>query len=168
MRIKRIAALAGAAATMALGAGGAAAPSAMAVSCWGDWCSGQDPMATGCAADAETLAWVDADASTGRLELRWSPTCKTAWARWEQFSRGWSVGGAPYELRTVQDTGYMQTLSYGDGVGGPQDNSTTWTPMVYSPHHGVKAEALVACGDATLFSAAMDCAMNGKIDTDMK
>jgi hypothetical protein len=81
---------------------------------------------------------------------------------------GWSLGSAPYVLRTVQDTGYTQTLSYGDGVGAPPDGSTTWSPMIYSPQHGVKAEVLVSCGDATLFAAAMDCAMNGKIDTEMK
>jgi Protein of unknown function (DUF2690) len=168
MSVKRRCGVVAATAAVVCGSWAVAAPRAMAVSCWGDWCSGQDPMTSGCAADAETLAAVDADQSAGRLELRWSPTCKTAWARWEQFPRGWDLGSAPYELRTVQDTGYMQTLSYGDGVGAPDENTTTWTPMVYSPEHQVKAEALVSCGDVSLFRAAMDCAINGRIDTDMK
>jgi len=143
----------------------ASAPSAMAVSCWGHWCSGQDPMATGCGADARTIAYRD-DIVGARLELRWSPTCKAGWARWHQYPRGWNMGTVPYVIRTVQDTGYTQTLDL--GVGGVDDNETVWSPMVYSPKHGIKAEALVSCGDMTLFSTAMDCAMNGKISTDMK
>lgn len=63
-------------------------------------------MASGCAADDRTIAATDAPSSSGRLELRWSPTCKTTWARCQQYPRGWSLGNSVYALRTMQDTGY--------------------------------------------------------------
>jgi hypothetical protein len=63
--------LAGLGATCLLVAGAAVstAPTAGAapVSCWGDYCSGQDPMVTGCAADAVTVAAVQL--VDGRLEV---------------------------------------------------------------------------------------------------
>src|SRR4051794_33445734 len=64
--------------TVAITAG---ATSARAASCWGDWCSGQDPMATGCANGAYAVAHLQLPWVSQRLELRWSPTCQTNWAR---------------------------------------------------------------------------------------
>ena len=61
-------------------------PQVEAVGCYGDYCSGKDPVAMGCDADGQTLAWKDL--SGARLELRWSPTCKTEWARWQQYPLG--------------------------------------------------------------------------------
>jgi hypothetical protein len=143
----------------------AMAPNARAgVGCYGDYCSGMDPASTGCAADAQTVAWEDLVGA--RLELRWSPACKTNWARYQQYPRGWYLGNAPLALRAVQDTGYTQTLDY--GVGSVQENTTTWSPMIYSPVHLVHAELLVYCGDATLLGAAADCAANGVIKTDAR
>lgn len=145
---------------------GVGAGSASAASCYGDYCSGKDPAATGCAADAVTLA-VREDVVGARLDMRWSRICKTAWARWQQYPRGWNLGTVLLELRTVQDTGYTQRRSWPD-MSGPGDNTTSWSPMVYSPHHGVRAEAVVSCGGMTLIDAAFDCATNGKIETAMK
>lgn len=99
-----------------------------------------------------------------RLDMRWSKTCKTAWARRRQYPRRWNLGTVLLELRTVQDTGYVQQRVWADMSG----NTTSWSPMVYSPHHGVKAEAIVSCGGMTLIDAAFDCATNGKIETAMK
>jgi len=129
----------------------------------GDWCSGQDPQVTGCAADAQTVAWEDLPGA--RLEVRWSPTCKTNWARYQQYPRGWYMGNVPVTLRAVQDTGYMQSHVYGEN-NPPAEGTTTWTPMIYSPVHKVRAEIVVWCGDMTLFKAAMDCAINGVVSTD--
>lgn len=138
-----------------------ASPAHADVGCWGDYCSGMDPQATGCSADAITVAFVDIEAA--RLELRWSPTCKTNWARYQQYPRGWYLGSAPVELRAVQDTGYTQRLDY--GVNGVEDGSTTWTPMIYSPVRWVHAELVVQCGGISLLDAAFDCATNGLIKT---
>jgi hypothetical protein len=139
----------------------APAPQGSSVGCYGDYCSGRDPVQTGCDRDARTVAWKDAVAV--RLEVRWSPRCKTNWARLQQFPRGnWYLGSVPLELRAVQDTGYTQTKSYGLN-GAP--NGATWSPMIYSPVHGVKAQLLVTCGDGSPIRAAFDCATNGRIET---
>lgn len=145
---------------------GAGAGTAQAASCFGDYCSGQDPAATGCAADAETIA-VEEDVVGARLDMRWSRTCKTAWARWQQYPRGWNLGTVLLELRTVQDTGYVQSKTWPE-MRGPGDNTTSWSSMVYSPNHGVKAQALLTCGGMTLLDTAFDCATQGKIETAMK
>src|SRR3569833_2203729 len=63
-----------------------AATASAAVGCYGDYCSGQDPQVTGCAADSQTVAFDDL--SGARIEVRWSPTCKTNWARWQQYPVG--------------------------------------------------------------------------------
>jgi Protein of unknown function (DUF2690) len=127
--------------SIVVGAGVVAPPAHAGVGCWGDWCSGRDPQATGCSADAYTVAAVDVTGA--RLELRWSPTCKTNWARYIQYPRGWFMGNIPLELRAVQDTGYTQRLSYGvNGTG----TGTTWTPMIYSPVHLVRAQMVYQCG----------------------
>jgi hypothetical protein len=126
------------------------------VGCYGDYCSGQDPMTTRCADDAVTTAYSDITAA--RVEVRWSPTCRTNWARYVQYPRGWYFGNVPIELRAVQDTGYTQRLAFdvnGDPVGtshtfthDPNRGVTgaAWTPMIYSPVHLVRAELVVACG----------------------
>jgi hypothetical protein len=146
---------------VAIGVEQVTAPKAHAasVTCYGDYCSGQDPKTTGCAADAVTLAWKDL--SGARLDLRWSPTCKTEWARWQQYPLG-IKSDMPMQLGAVQDTGYTQSITYdvnGPGVG------TTWTPMIYSPVHLVKAVAKIDCGSDSLLGTAVDCAMNGKVET---
>lgn len=107
------------------------------VTCYGDYCSGQDPEETGCAADAITVDWVDLESA--RLDLRWSPTCKTNWARYEQYPRGWYFGEHAIELRAVQDTGYTQRNN--NDVEGLSEG-THWTPMIYSPVRLVKAEVV--------------------------
>lgn len=150
---------------LALTATAMEAPSASAASCWGDWCSGEDPVATARANDARTIAYRE-DIVGARLELRWSPTCKTAWARWHQYPRGWNMGTVVLELATIQDTGYVQKVNL-EGRNAPKDNDTSWSPMVYSPDHGVKAAALVSCGGMSLMDAAFDCATGGRIETAM-
>ncbi len=132
---------------------------AASVTCYGDYCSGQDPVATGCATDAVTFAWVDL--SGARLDLRWSPTCKTEWARWQQYP-GFS-GDTPWQLSAIQDTGYTQSITY--DINGPAAGTTTWTPMIYSPVHLVKAEAEIECGSDTLLGAALNCLTSSKVDT---
>ena len=48
-------------------------------------CDGEDPQTAGCNADAYTVTSADIKTSTnrvvGRVDLRWSPKCKTNWAR---------------------------------------------------------------------------------------
>lgn len=137
-----------------------AAEPAHAVGCWGDYCSGEDPMSTGCGDDAVTLSAVDLVGA--RLELRWSATCKTNWARWQQYPRGWSMSDIPLTVYAEQDTGYTQVLDF--GLEGAEEG-TYWSPMIYSPVHMVRAGATLWCGDRGLLASAFDCATEGKETT---
>ena len=131
------------------------------VSCYGDYCSGQDPAATGCDRDAVTVASLPIDTGAGQLDLRWSPTCQTNWARWQQYPTGWCLNCTPLALLAVQDTGYQQELDWFDNGTSPTDGSTSWTHMIYSPVHAVYAAVMMPCGGDTLLGAAVDCAANG-------
>lgn len=104
---------------------------AEAVSCWGDWCSGTNPEATGCSAGAYTVASQGVYGTSSTLELRWSPTCKTNWAR---ISAAYGTH-YPSKLHTVQcATGYRQS-------GVVQSNASySWTRQIYSPVKKVRAE----------------------------
>ena len=142
-------------------------------SCYGDYCSGKDPMASRCASGSKTLA--AKELSGARLELRWSSKCKTEWARWIQYPEGLK-SDLPVALSAVQDTGYRQTANY-DVNGDPENSSasstsggitTSWTPMIYSPVHLVRAVAIIQCGSDSLLGTAVDCALNGKVETAAK
>jgi hypothetical protein len=113
-----------------------AAPSAQAVTCYGDYCSGQDPEGSGCSADATTTAHARIPGTLVNVELRWSPTCKTNWAR-----TTWDADPAS-ALRAVQcPTGYTQGYS---GTNG----SFYWSKMIYSPSMGVSARWIGPPGSA--------------------
>ena len=98
---------------------------AFAVSCYGDYCSGQDPLSTGCSADAYTVHTASVYGTNGAstVEIRWSPTCKTNWAR---------VNWVTTNVKAVQQTGYTQGYSSNNGT-------TAWSKMIYSPTLCVKA-----------------------------
>ncbi len=66
------------------------AHSAQAATCSGYGCDGKDPAATGCSSGAETVkskyievyvASKESEERVGRLDLRYSPSCRTNWAR---------------------------------------------------------------------------------------
>jgi len=120
---------------LSVAAFGVFAPSANAaqasVGCWGDYCSGRDPMQTGCGNDAYTVAAHNEQYAS--LQIRWSPTCKTNWARLVVYPTGRHtfIYGS---LFAHQDTGYEQSTTTPFSNGG-----TYWTPMIYSPTHCVKA-----------------------------
>jgi disulfide bond formation protein DsbB len=102
-----------------------------AASCWGDWCSGTDPRATGCDIGARSVASARIPGTWAYIELYWSPTCKTNWARvpvsWGSYY--------PWQLRAVQClTNYTQS-------GVVASNAThSWTRQIYSPVKRVRAE----------------------------
>ncbi|MGA5824167.1 DUF2690 domain-containing protein, partial [Kitasatospora sp. NPDC094028] len=64
-----------------------------AVSCSGYSCDGWEPDQSGCANDAvtpsgESVAIMSGNATVGWIELRYSPTCRTAWARVRSYYWG--------------------------------------------------------------------------------
>jgi hypothetical protein len=113
---------------------------ANAVGCYGDWCSGRDPQAMGCANDAYTVAHARIPGTSTLVELRWSPTCKANWAR---VAAGYGRA-YPSKLRAVQRvSGYSQ-------VGVVASNASySWTRMIYSPTRCVYAAWTGAPGVAS-------------------
>ncbi|MFJ4187198.1 DUF2690 domain-containing protein [Kitasatospora sp. NPDC089509] len=102
-------------ATLALAMSGAvlaAVPASAATSCYASSCTGLDPATTTCANDAVTVL------TDGPLELRYSPSCRAAWARDQH-----AVPGESVSIRNHQgDYWDYGTTNYGGG--------NTWSAMV--------------------------------------
>lgn len=123
------------------------APAPLA-SCSGTGCNGKDPQTTGCGNGATTLASKDIYAYgteyyvVGKLELRYSPTCKTKWSRVTRYN---SNPAYPYARVHLQKSGSSTSSYYRAG-------STTyqfWSLQVYAP-----STAWRACGSLALSSSA--------------
>ncbi|MEU1224890.1 DUF2690 domain-containing protein [Streptomyces sp. NPDC005828] len=89
----------------------ASSPASAATSCYGSSCNGLDPAATICQNDAQTVMWGEYVA----LELRYSPTCRAAWARFKNGDEG--------EIWVQNSLGNKYAVHY-PGSG------TVWTRMV--------------------------------------
>ncbi|NHD16346.1 DUF2690 domain-containing protein [Actinopolyspora sp. BKK1] len=59
--------------------GGASSPQRAAVGCYGPSCTGENPEAMGCGADARTLEQVYINGTA--FEIRYSPACDASWGR---------------------------------------------------------------------------------------
>jgi hypothetical protein len=127
--------------------------------CYGDYCSGEDPVASGCSEGAVTLDSHVQELGGGIVELRYSPKCGTNWAKWTKYPTGWCMNCGIVGLRAVQDTGYTQSIDLTNTT--IKDGESVWSPMIYSPVKKVKAEIMNVCGDAGIVAAAFDCAVNG-------
>ncbi|MFF8839678.1 DUF2690 domain-containing protein [Streptomyces sp. NPDC015130] len=125
--------LATTASALALAASGlllTSSPASAATSCNGPDCTGRDPSTTVCQNDARTVART----SLG-TELRYSPTCRAAWAR--------QSGGTSMTVRVEGNTGLEQAVHH-SGSG------TVWTPMI--DDRGVIARA---CGHVMGFERSL-------------
>lgn len=102
---------------------------AHAVTCYGDYCSGLDPQSSGCAADAYPVA---SSTNAGvTVQLEWSPTCKTNWARVNTSTPAW--------IKAVQQGGYTQWGTFsGSGYA--------WSRQIYSPTLCVTASVQLNSG----------------------
>jgi hypothetical protein len=136
MRYRRFAAAVAAVFSLVVGMGVTAPTQAYAVSCYGDYCSGKDPEATGCAAGAVTIS--AHQAGYYRLEVRWSPTCKTNWTRLTMYASPWKWG-MDGRIYARQDTGYTQSAPFSTRDYATSA-STFWTPMIYSPVRRVRGQ----------------------------
>ncbi|MFF0556866.1 DUF2690 domain-containing protein [Streptomyces sp. NPDC004266] len=107
--------LATAASALGLAASGllfASSPASAATSCYASSCTGLDPSTTVCQNDARTVRTAD-----WGVELRYSPTCRAAWARKT------SGGSLDTEIRVRNSAGDTHGVYYG-GWG------TVYTAMV--------------------------------------
>lgn len=91
-------------ATSALLGGGvaAAAPASAATSCYASSCNGLDPGKTTCANDAKTIATGN---GSGNIQLRYSPSCRAAWARLL-----WSSGAGTIEVNNDLHNRYKASV----------------------------------------------------------
>ncbi len=79
---------------------------------------GKDPHATGCDRDGRTVA--SESNSYGKIELRWSNSCKTNWTR-VKADHSYST-----EAYLWRSSDRLFQTTYGTG--------TIWTPMLYAPN----------------------------------
>jgi hypothetical protein len=99
-----------------------AGPAQAAPTCWGDWCSGQDPYSTRCREGAYPVADSGVYGLTGmHVWLFWSPACKTNWTET-------NFGPANFQWLEARQpsTGYKQGYSSNNGVAW-------WSKQIYSP-----------------------------------
>jgi hypothetical protein len=109
---------------------------ASAASCYGNTCTGKDPVAMGCAGDARTIEQFTAGF---RVELRYSPRCDAAWAkatgttssRYRAAIHGFQSRTSPYPY-VVQATGtptpggtYSRMVSFRSWVKACQEYSAS-------------------------------------------
>ncbi|TCO61987.1 DUF2690 domain-containing protein [Actinocrispum wychmicini] len=97
-------------------AAGPAGSASASVGCHGSGCTGKDPEAQGCAADARTDQTVQPQPETYAY-LRFSPACNAAWVKTVSFSREKPIHGTVYGERwgrggqvvveCTQSTGYV-------------------------------------------------------------
>jgi len=103
---------------------------ANAAACYGFTCDGVDPLNSGCASDAYTVAGGSFTSPSGRyIELRYSPSCGSAWARW-------SVGGSTATHMTIYSYNkYNTLLNYENGHA---TGMSGWTLMVPAADKNVR------------------------------
>lgn len=106
----------------------ASSPASAATSCYASSCEGLDPAATICQNDART---VRANADWG-VELRYSPTCRTAWAR---YTNGMAFDFTLYVERQNADGTFSPSYS----IPYHADGSVVWTRMVNDAGHVARA-----------------------------
>lgn len=93
----------------------ASSPASAATSCYASTCQGLDPASTICQNDAKTVdyGWFH------EQELRYSPTCRAAWARYKTTS----TEPMTVAVRREDGSATYSTHYAGNGV-------TVWTRMV--------------------------------------
>ncbi|MFZ3494789.1 DUF2690 domain-containing protein [Streptomyces sp. 5.8] len=97
-----------AATTLLAGGIAAAAPASAATSCYATSCNGLDPSKTTCNNDART---VEVGNGAGNIQLRYSPSCRAAWARLQ-----WSSGAGTIEVNNDRGNRYTASVTSSGSV----------------------------------------------------
>jgi len=99
-------------AVMALAASGllfgAGSPASAATSCYGPTCNGLNPANTVCANDARTIYTTET-----QVELRYSPSCRAAWAR-----RIGGINGGTDTIWVVNESGNTYAVDIPSNASG--------------------------------------------------
>jgi hypothetical protein len=104
-------------------------PAALAATCSGTSCDGQDPYSTGCAGPGasyyvvETTSLINdstgvASNSYGYVQLWWSNTCDTNWTRMVVNVGGGTLGLEQVSLKSPNSAGDTGCVSYSGGSKG--------------------------------------------------
>jgi len=135
---------------------------AAAVGCSGTGCNGQDPGTTGCSSGSYTVYSVSKQFyasgnfwATLRVDLRWSPTCKTNWARGVITSS--NPSNSSFQIQV-----YLQQVAAGGGYGTLWDTEYTGIGrQVYGDMWYAPTQPLRACGHVNNFSGPSVCTALG-------
>jgi hypothetical protein len=104
---------------------------------------GTDPIATGCANTAITVATASVtltNGSRGTLSLRWSTACKTNWA---QFSGGSGVGSVSVWVYRQADSKWCGDQS-GNGCNSQWWPNSAYSNQLYGCNYNTFAEVELA------------------------
>lgn len=118
---------------MALAVALSSSSSARAVTCSGSGCNNTNPITTGCNADAATVKKVFPASGKARVELRFSDTCQTRWAKTINISPNglnyWANATLGYWYYGSQYVAYGNTVysnqRYGSGYQACGDVTST-------------------------------------------
>ena len=135
-----VAAVVGAPVADAARPGKAPAPSGVApnVSCAGNGCNGKDPQASGCSANAVTLAsaamlTVSRD-NIGTIEMRYSRACGTQWIRINSTVTDCAGDPCQNDALISRPAGADGPAITFEDAGRPGSGQPSqWTRMVYTP-----------------------------------
>lgn len=134
-----------------------AAPRIANVTCSGQGCNGTWPDQTHCADDAITVLSANINTTTstvGKVELRWSPTCQTNWARVTSY-----IGTIGLIGMVQRDNGPDGSyLCYDNPHPGLCNSSSPWinatvlfTQQVYAPNNNASASGIIVQGSFSWF-----------------
>jgi hypothetical protein len=130
-----------------------AAPSpALAATCSSYNCDGKDPVVTGCSSGSYTVTTAPVTWSGRRydtVELRWSPTCQTNWAR-VNIDAG---GNNPEHLQRSANV-YRQSPYAVNRFDYYSNGTPVYGNMLYAPGCA-KAEGVIDLSFATAYGTAM-------------
>ncbi|GGZ79221.1 DUF2690 domain-containing protein [Streptomyces echinoruber] len=110
---------------------GGTSHAAVRATCSTTGCDNLDPIDTGCAGTSATVPQGTVSAYDGQLELRWSSTCRTNWAR---FSPGYNYNGhyAIWVDRQGAPGVGAKTGRHFEFWGRPEDGPF-WSDQLYAP-----------------------------------
>ena len=113
------------------------------VTCSGYNCDGQDPITTGCYADAYTAEYAyiydEHGSPIGEVDLRFSPTCGTNWTYVKSYIGPDELNGTVYRVNP-----YPLSESYGITLSVDMHTDMVYAPATYTAY---------ACGQMENYSS---------------